>query len=101
MRTLTATDYQKWYWLTPYQLRDMYIEEACLTGEVTTKLLQEIKNLGAAEQTRRKALPEEFAECPYCKGYHTGWDNNDKLCEKCEWTVHIMRWDLTRKLSVL
>ena len=40
-------------------------------SEVTTKLLQEIKNLGAAEQTRRKALPEEFAECSYCKGYHT------------------------------
>ncbi len=53
MRTFTATDYQTWYWLTPYQLRDMYIEDACLTGSATTKTLQEIKNLGATEQTRR------------------------------------------------
>jgi len=101
MRTLTATDFQRLYWFTPYQLRDMYIEEACLTGEATTKTLQEIKNLGAEEQARRKSLPTEFVECPYCKGYHKELNNNDNLCEKCEWTVHILRWDIEHGLTII
>lgn len=96
MRTLTATDYQRLYWFTPYQLRDMYIDEWCVN--MITNTLREIKNLGADEQARRKSLPNEFVECPYCKGFHNQFNNNDKLCDKCEWTVHILRWDIEHGL---
>lgn len=31
---------------------------------------------------------------------HDGFENTDKLCEKCEWTVHILRWDIEYKKSI-
>jgi hypothetical protein len=92
----TSEDFKKYYHLTPMQLRDMYLEEACFSGNVTTDVLRDIKNLGAEEQARRKA-DGGFVECPYCKGYHDRYENNDRLCDKCEWTVHILRWDAAYK----
>jgi hypothetical protein len=91
----SSKDFQKYYWYTAYQLRDMLMEEFLLTRNTeddTTNTLRLIKNLAAEEQARRKSLPLEYVECPYCKCHHGEINNNDKLCEKCEWTVHILNW---------
>lgn len=90
---MTIDDFKKFYWITAFQRRDMLIEELCLTGQATTDSIRETKNLGAEEHNRRKSLSLEFVECPYCKGYHNEFENTDKLCEKCEYTVHITHWD--------
>ena len=97
---ITADDFQKYYWFTPAQRRNMLIEEACVCeGGLTTEIASHIKNLGQAEQARRKSLPEQFVECTYCKGYHDQVNNNDKLCEKCEYTVHFLRWDIEHRIN--
>jgi hypothetical protein len=96
----TADDMQRFYWYTPFQRRDQLLEQLCfseLKDKELNDAIRETANLGRAEQTRRKALPLEFVECPYCKGYHDQFSNDDKLCEKCEWTVHILRWDVAYK----
>ena len=97
MENITSNSYQKFYWMTPMQLRDMFLEEVCFSENTNISILQNIKNLAVEEQSRRKQLKLEFVECPYCKGFHNGFENIDALCEKCEWTVHILQWDANLK----
>ena len=99
----TTEDMQKCYWLTPNQRRDDLIElyDHCSETPMTDDIVNHIKNLGLAEQARRKVLATsagEFVECPYCKGYHDQLKNIDKLCEKCELKVHISSWDIEHHL---
>ena len=86
---MTDVDFQRFYWLTPYQLRDILIE----FSDKTTESIDEIRKLCLVEQLRRKGLTSEFVECSRCRSYHTEFNNINKLCEKCEWVVHIIQWD--------
>jgi hypothetical protein len=81
-------EFQRFTWLTPFQLRDFY-----LVGTVTTALVQEAKVAALHEQARRKQLPAQFVECPRCRGFHSEQNNMQNLCERCEQMVHVMEFD--------
>ena len=89
-KNITIENYKKYFNFTPYQMRDMLLEEQCAEH---FKILSVIKNLANEEQKRRKELPDEFVECPYCRGYHNELNNIDKLCEKCEQFLHVIEFD--------
>jgi hypothetical protein len=91
---IISKDFQKYCWMTPYQRRDDLIEFVYfVSGELTSEIVSDIRNLGAEEQARRKKLDTEFVECPFCRGYHTELNNIDKLCEKCELYLHVVGFD--------
>lgn len=83
LELLLLKELQRFTWFTTYQRRDMLI----------TEMINTLKCLGIEEQARRKSLPDEFVECPRCRGYHTEKDNENKFCEKCEQIVHVAEWD--------
>ena len=88
-------DFKRFGWLTPFQLRDLFIN----TSEITTELIHSLKVAALDEQNRRKTLPELYVQCPRCKGYHDLIvTNNDALCDKCEQIVHILEYDKTYKI---
>jgi hypothetical protein len=88
---VTSEDFQKYCWMTPYQIRDYLIEFVYfINGGLTSEIVSHIRNLGTEEQTRRKKLNVEFVECPFCKGYHNKLNNTDELCEL---HLHIVNFD--------
>jgi len=84
---LDTTNYSARGYLTPNQIRDELINVLIL--DATNK----IKNAATQEQARRKGLPDQYIECPYCKGYHDGLKNVDGLCEKHEQQMAAYRYD--------
>lgn len=81
---------KRFTWYTELQVRDMLVFPG-----ITTEQLQDLRVACIEETKRRKALPNEFVQCPRCKGYHSEKANNDSLCEKCEQEVHVMEFDKT------
>lgn len=75
---------------TPNDIREVLLA----SSDWTLESIKRIKNLAAAEQARRKALPELFVECSYCKGFHAGKENTDRLCDKCDGNLAPYRYDV-------
>ena len=74
---------------TSNQIRDHVIE--FIYGRMTD-LINEAKNLALVENDRRKLL-NDFVKCSRCYGYHSGKENIDLLCEKCEQETATYRFD--------
>ena len=81
-------DYSDRGYMTPNQIRDL------LTSVLILDAIGQIKNAANDEQARRKALPEQYIQCSYCKGYHDGLKNIDGLCEDHERQLAPYRYDV-------
>ena len=90
MRTPSPEYFANAVWWTPNQIRDSFFD---YSTEITTAYVQELKVLALNEQARRKQLPLEFIECPFCKGYHGQLANIDNLCEIHEAQFAAARYD--------
>jgi len=79
---------------TPNQIRDARLD----LPHSTTEQIQEERSLAINEQARRRNLPNEFMECPRCKGFHGMLKNTDGLCDQCDMTIQPYRYDLAHGL---
>lgn len=88
-------NFHRYTWLTAYQLRDIYLAVIDLSRDNICVL----RNAANAEQARRKTLPEQFVECPRCRGWHGETKNKDNLCEKCEQIIHVFEYDKQHNIN--
>ena len=92
LNNMNEYDFTRFRWLTPFQLRNLFLS----TSKITTELVHFLKVAALDEQARRKSLSELYVQCPRCKGYHDLIViNNDNLCDKCEQMVHVLEYDKT------
>lgn len=90
-RGITKEYFQEAGWWTPNQIRDSFYD---FTNDIlNTALIEKLRKLAQEEQARRKVLPEEYIECPFCKGYHQQKSNVDGLCEIHEAQLAPFRYD--------
>jgi hypothetical protein len=95
---VTPEYFQERGWWTPAQIRDSLLD---FNLKLTTDVVEQVKLLAQHENERRKKLPDQYIQCPHCKGFHEQLKNIDGLCEKHEAQLAPFRYDSQRGLGEL